>query len=1275
MRVIIQRLLLLLCLGFGAYTKIYSQDIRIKQQDLPYRIPVIEEPSKGRHILYRWTENGRVIDGAEALHYYIPSTKQPGIYTYVQQVKHLFCTDWSSSNPYTVEIYTDNPVVTRLGRMDFSVTFSPQKDVSGYLKNLIALMDETAQSLDISIYSIDNYNVYLALQRAANRGVRIRMLYEGAQEDRNKEGVTISDKLEEIGIDVRYVNKINHHKFIVSDNNRLLTSSGNWNDRANWIYDENTLITTNNEAVLRYRAEFELLWNNSREFGAGQTWMRIDPDSLLNLVSDDPDIDAVFTSANYRIYNSSVYGPTFAKITGKQEVANKIVSLIDSARRSIRIAANHLRSRPIAEALIRKKSQDPDIDIRVFSDQQEYINESYNNYQIAQQQQCLANAATPAQLFDCRESNFYYSYNLIQAGIDVRFKNYSYKWHHRTAELMHHKYAIFDDEIVATGSYNYSYNAETNSMENVVVFNRNISGTSVDGYIDNFERLWNLGREEGYYTDLFACLNSCSRYVPLIYPAVSLTHAETASLKNRIEAVCPTVTDPYFKRNGQLYAYYLKDVGLTYDTTGYLVTKLQDNREQAFTIDYGYIYLDFLATTRFLSSDGLIYDSDNLYDADSNVVKQITPLYEVDFTYRPDNTIATINSGQGFHSWQNQTLSGGNILINYSAPGRTNYISTEWNDFRMPVSLTDADNRNIRWTYNDRNLLNGILSSNRNINFSYSDSLFTATSSDGENFTVAVNNGGLFSLETTGTVATVSNYTLQERPDKKTTLRIDLQSTYVASGAGKTASVDYLFDAYGKVVQAGNLFVERAPYSGEILSITNGSITETRSYNDWGLLTGQTVTRDNEPYYTARYRYDGLQRIKQATEIISGDTVICDYIYNAAGQIEQVHRNGLPVEEYRYDAFGNRTSASINGTSYMYRNDSINRLQSFAWQQTGNMRLREFRYNASGQLRQMTNKTVYGNSAQITSSRNYSYNVFGNLDSVTWANQRLRYVYDPYDRPIAMFLNGVVKRKLVYGADDLPLAELNVNNRIIHTFVYADGYTPLLMRKGNTDYYIVSDIRGSPRLVIKVSDGNVMQRLDYDAFGNVLTDTHPGYTPFGYAGGLYEYRTHLTHFGARDYLPEAGRWTAEDPIGFLSGGYNDYAYVSNDPVNFVDPTGLAPCGSIESRDHVRYFKSFPAYKDAMGKAGKGMAWHHIVEQNPSNKAKFAPEMLHNTRNLIKLEDTKGSIHRKISGYYSSKQDFSRPLTVREWLSKKSFEYQYNYGIDKLKEFGCSFISR
>ncbi|MBK7637273.1 MAG: phospholipase D family protein [Saprospiraceae bacterium] len=131
----------------------------------------------------------------------------------------------------------------------------------------MTIIDETQTKLDISIYSIDNYDVYLALKRAFARGVQVRMLYDGASEDKNKTSGTVSHKLEEIGIDVKYVNKINHHKFIVSDNNYLMTSSGNWNTKANWEYDESSLSIVDAEIILRYRAEFELLWNNSRSLG------------------------------------------------------------------------------------------------------------------------------------------------------------------------------------------------------------------------------------------------------------------------------------------------------------------------------------------------------------------------------------------------------------------------------------------------------------------------------------------------------------------------------------------------------------------------------------------------------------------------------------------------------------------------------------------------------------------------------------------------------------------------------------------------------------------------------------------------------------------------------------------------------------------------------------------------------------------------------------------------------------------------------------------------
>ncbi|MFV0678751.1 RHS repeat-associated core domain-containing protein, partial [Ottowia sp.] len=74
-------------------------------------------------------------------------------------------------------------------------------------------------------------------------------------------------------------------------------------------------------------------------------------------------------------------------------------------------------------------------------------------------------------------------------------------------------------------------------------------------------------------------------------------------------------------------------------------------------------------------------------------------------------------------------------------------------------------------------------------------------------------------------------------------------------------------------------------------------------------------------------------------------------------------------------------------------------------------------------------------------------------------------------------------------------------------------------------------------------------------WGNVTLDTNPGFQPFGYAGGLYDSDTRLTRFGARDYDAEAGRWTVNDPILFNGGDSNLYGYVTQDPVNGIDPDG------------------------------------------------------------------------------------------------------------------------
>jgi RHS repeat-associated protein len=112
------------------------------------------------------------------------------------------------------------------------------------------------------------------------------------------------------------------------------------------------------------------------------------------------------------------------------------------------------------------------------------------------------------------------------------------------------------------------------------------------------------------------------------------------------------------------------------------------------------------------------------------------------------------------------------------------------------------------------------------------------------------------------------------------------------------------------------------------------------------------------------------------------------------------------------------------------------------------------------------------------------------------------------------------------------------------------------MKMGGSTYYLSYDQVGSLRLVADAS-GNVVKRIGYDSFGNILEDTNPSFTmPFGFAGGLHDRDTGLVRFGYRDYDPEVGRWTAKDPIWFAGGDTDLYGYVLNDPVNAIDPYGL-----------------------------------------------------------------------------------------------------------------------
>jgi RHS repeat-associated protein len=111
------------------------------------------------------------------------------------------------------------------------------------------------------------------------------------------------------------------------------------------------------------------------------------------------------------------------------------------------------------------------------------------------------------------------------------------------------------------------------------------------------------------------------------------------------------------------------------------------------------------------------------------------------------------------------------------------------------------------------------------------------------------------------------------------------------------------------------------------------------------------------------------------------------------------------------------------------------------------------------------------------------------------------------------------------------------------------------MTQGGTTYYLAYDQVGSLRLITD-NAGNSIKRVDYDSFGNIISDSNPSFAiPFGFAGGLHDPDTKLVRFGYRDYMPEIGKWTAKDPILFAGGDSNLYGYVQNDPINYIDPEG------------------------------------------------------------------------------------------------------------------------
>ncbi len=347
--------------------------------------------------------------------------------------------------------------------------------------------------------------------------------------------------------------------------------------------------------------------------------------------------------------------------------------------------------------------------------------------------------------------------------------------------------------------------------------------------------------------------------------------------------------------------------------------------------------------------------------------------------------------------------------------------------------------------------------------------------------------------------------------------------------------------------------VTRSAQNGLMTGTTLGTLTTTVGYNTFGEVDGYDASTSGASIFTTSYTRDKLGRITAKAETVSGVTDNYTYTYDTAGRLTDVTKNGLNIGNYTFDANSNRTGYTGQLGSVTATYDSQDRLLSYG--------TNTYSYTRNGELTSKVNSS----NGDITS---YSYDVIGNLMSATMPDgTQVDYVIDARNRRVGKKVGGVLTQGFLYGDQLNPVAELDGAGNVVARFVYGTkGNVPDYMVRGGNTYRIVSDHLGSPRLIVDATTGAVVQQLSYDEFGNILSDTNPGFQPFGFAGGIYDQHTKLTRFGARDYDAETGRWTAKDPIGFAGGDVNLYGYAVNDSINWSDVWGYKPGDKYPTQD-------------------------------------------------------------------------------------------------------------